>query len=162
MTGSESTATKSIRIELDPDRVLKRAAVVVGAAAVGYFIATAGPKAAVAAPVQDQPNQSGSPVVGDFGPGVSFQDYCQQVAVSHLISRYHEITDEEVRFMRDPREPGNAIQQFAVHFGGAISSRVSPAMAPSRNYDIRYEKPGYRPAGSSAVRAGIEDEGGQP
>lgn len=162
MTDSKSPATKSIRIELDPDRMLKRAALVIGAAAVGYFVATAGPRGAVAAPIEAQPIQTGNALVGDFGPGVSFEDYCQQVALSHLISRYHEITDQEVRFMRDPREPGNAIQQFAVHFGGAISSRVSPAMAPVHRYDVRYESPRYQPASPSAVGAEVDEEGGQP
>ncbi len=49
-------------------------------------------------------------------------EYCKQVATAVLVRFNHRITDEEIVFVRDPRLPGNAIQQFADAFGYAIET----------------------------------------
>ncbi len=53
---------------------------------------------------------------------INKQRYCEQVAIAVLIQHPHEISPEQVRFIRDPRLPGNAIQQFGTAFGYAIET----------------------------------------
>ncbi|MFK7760079.1 MAG: hypothetical protein AB8C13_09035 [Phycisphaerales bacterium] len=49
-------------------------------------------------------------------------EYCQQAATAVLVRFNHKITDDEIVFMRNPRLPGNAIQQFSKAFGYAIET----------------------------------------
>ena len=51
--------------------------------------------------------------------------YCQQVATSVLLKFNHQITDEQIVFMRNPRLSGSAIQQFATAFGYAIETGLA-------------------------------------
>lgn len=50
------------------------------------------------------------------------EEYCKQVATAVLVRYNHRITDEDILFIRDPRLPGNAIQQFSRAFGYAIET----------------------------------------
>lgn len=61
-----------------------------------------------------------------FQVGIGRAEYCQQIALSTLISQTHVIGEEQVVFMRDARKPGNAIQQFAEIFGRAIETGMNP------------------------------------
>jgi hypothetical protein len=64
-------------------------------------------------------------------------EYCKQVAMAVLIQSNHEIDSDEVRFIRDPRLPGNAVQQFAEAFGYAIDSglgKIQPDLESEAKY----------------------------
>lgn len=67
-----------------------------------------------------------SPLADGFHVGIGRTEYCQQIALSTLISQTHVIGEEQVIFMRDARKPGNAIQQFAEIFGRAIETGMNP------------------------------------
>lgn len=102
---------------------------VIVATGVNLLWQASGPQRAVA----DEPVRSTSladrglgPVVEHYGPGVSYEEYCKQVALACLINSIHEIDDSEVRFMRDPTRPGSAVQQFSSVFGAAIAYRSAP------------------------------------
>lgn len=61
----------------------------------------------------------------DVAPGmiqIDRADYCKQVATAVLVQSNHRISETEIVFERDPRLPGNAIQQFADAFGYAIET----------------------------------------
>ena len=67
--------------------------------------------------------------------------YCEQVALSALVRQQHEITPDKIVFIRDPRLPGNAIQQFSTVFGYAIDTGLSKIESPSRNSVIQENSP---------------------
>ena len=75
------------------------------------------------------------PTVEHYGPGVSYEEYCKQVALSCLINSIHEIDDSEVRFKRDPTRPGSAIQQFSNIFGSAIAYRSAPDLLSGSRHE---------------------------
>lgn len=80
---------------------------------------------------------AGTPVLLPDGVGGSYTvidrgEYGRQVAVAVLIGQYHDISDDEVRFVRDGRREGSALQQFAEVFGAAISDGAGPGLQPQR------------------------------
>lgn len=71
----------------------------------------------------------------DVAPGmiqIDRADYCKQVATAVLVRFNHRISESEIVFERDPRLPGNAIQQFADAFGYAIETGLG-SDAPSES-----------------------------
>lgn len=55
----------------------------------------------------------------------------RQIAFATLFAQHHEVSQTQVTFYRDTRQPGNAIQQFGTVFGGAIAHGSNPAVRSS-------------------------------
>lgn len=63
--------------------------------------------------------------------GVDEQEYARIIAITTLMGQKHVIDEREIRFIRDPRYPGTALEQFADLFGRAILEQRSPRFGPT-------------------------------
>lgn len=95
-----------------------------------YILAINQQSVRASAPVAAPPTARSTPPIGNRSvslddddlerAGIDRDAYTRIIAISTLIGQKHMIDEREIRFIRDPRYPGTALEQFADVFGRAI------------------------------------------